>query len=182
MQGSTRRELMAAIAAAASGAAGLEAQHQHATELLQIPAAGYKPQVLSGAEMAWVGKLADAIIPRTDTPGASDAGVPDFIDRRLSEDAGLAQRFRHGMALLDAEARKRFGTGFESLEPARARDLLTPVSTADDTDLGRFFRMVKDLTIDGYYRSHEGLVQELGWHGNTFLAEFPGCKHPEHQS
>jgi hypothetical protein len=26
------------------------------------------------------------------------------------------------------------------------------------------------------------LKTELGWHGNTFLAEFPGCDHPEHHS
>ncbi|MDP8981634.1 MAG: gluconate 2-dehydrogenase subunit 3 family protein, partial [Acidobacteriota bacterium] len=40
---------------------------------------------------------------------------------------------------------------------------------------------LKDLTINGYYGSREGLVTELGWHGNTYLAAFPGCTHPEHQ-
>jgi Gluconate 2-dehydrogenase subunit 3 len=56
------------------------------------------------------------------------------------------------------------------------------MSNAPDTDRGRFFRLIKDLTIDGYYSSRSGLVEELGWHGNTFLSEFKGCTHPEHQS
>jgi hypothetical protein len=41
--------------------------------------------------------------------------------------------------------------------------------------------LIKDLTIDGYYSSLEGLVGELGWKGNTYLPEFKGCTHPEHQ-
>ena len=44
-----------------------------------------------------------------------------------------------------------------------------------------FFRSVKDMTVDAYYTSKEGLADELGWHGNTFLPEFKGCTHPEHQ-
>ena len=42
--------------------------------------------------------------------------------------------------------------------------------------------MVKDMTIDAYYKTEAGLKTELGWHGNTFLTSFPGCDHPEHQS
>jgi hypothetical protein len=47
------------------------------------------------------------------------------------------------------------------------------------TDSG-FFQTMKDLTIDGYYSSEQGLVQELGFKGNTFRASFPGCTHLEH--
>jgi hypothetical protein len=36
--------------------------------------------------------------------------------------------------------------------------------------------------VDGYYSSKERQADELGWHGNTFLTEFKGCTHPEHQS
>jgi gluconate 2-dehydrogenase gamma chain len=50
----------------------------------------------------------------------------------------------------------------------------------DDSDLGvRFFRLIKNLTADGYYTSRVGLLQELGYTGNTALATFPGCDVPE---
>ena len=42
------------------------------------------------------------------------------------------------------------------------------------------FRLVKNLTADGYYTSRAGLLQELGYAGNTALARFPGCTVREH--
>ena len=37
------------------------------------------------------------------------------------------------------------------------------------------------MTIDGYYTTETGLVQELGYKGNTYLSAFPGCQDEEHQ-
>ena len=171
MDPTTRREALILIAAAAPS---LDAQqHQHA-EPPAVPSAAYKPRTLTPAEMQLVTKLSDLIIPRTDTPGASDAGVPEFVDRRLTASPTLAASFRRGAALLDS--------GFSQFPTERQIAILTEISNAPDTDRGRFFRLIKDLTIDGYYSSRAGLVEELGWHGNTFLSEFKGCTHPEHQS
>lgn len=182
MTGRTRREVLAALAASAATPAALRAQeHQHEMGMVQI-VGPYKPRVLSPAEMKWLEPLVDAIIPRTATPGASDAGVPASIDRRLASDAALAAQLREGMAALDAECAKRYQANFAALETARATELLTALEAAPATELGAFFKTVKDLTIDGYYSSQEGLAGELGWHGNTYLAEFRGCTHPEHQS
>ncbi len=182
MPGRTRREVLAAIAVSASTSVSLEAQqHQHETGLVQI-AGAYKPKVLTPAEMKWLNPLVDAIIPRTDTPGASEAGVPAAIDRRLATNATLVAQIRKGMALLDAECEQRFQAKFAALDTARATEVLTAASTAPATELGAFFKVVRDMTIDGYYTSHAGLTQELGWHGNTYLTEFKGCTHPEHQS
>jgi len=170
MNPTTRREALILIASAPS----LSAQeHKHADDPVP-PAAVYKAKTLTTAEMDAVARLCDLIIPRTDTPGASDAGVPEFIDRRLTASPSLTATFRQGMSLLDA--------GFTHLATDRQVAVLTEMSNAPDTDRGRFFRLIKDLTIDGYYSSRAGLVEELGWHGNTFLSEFKGCTHPEHQS
>lgn len=171
MNPTTRREALAMIAGAAPS---LNAQqHQHAGEI-PVPTTAYKPQTLAAAEMEFVAKLCDLIIPRTETPGASDAGVPEFIDRRLTASRDLASTFRRGMSLLGAD--------FTGLPIERQIAVLTEFSQSPDTERGRFFRLVKELTIDGYYSSRVGLADELGWHGNTFLAEFKGCTHPEHQS
>jgi hypothetical protein len=44
----------------------------------------------------------------------------------------------------------------------------------------RFFGLLKNLTADGYYTSRVGLLDELGYKGNTALARFPSCTVPEH--
>jgi hypothetical protein len=169
MNPTTRREALVLIAAAPS----LNAQqHQHGE--MPAPSAAYKPQTLTAAEMEFVAKLCDLIIPRTNTPGASDAGVAEFIDRRLTASRDLAAALRRGMSLLGAD--------FAGLPTERQIAVLTEFSQSPDSERGSFFRLVKELTIDGYYSSRAGLVEELGWHGNTFLAEFKGCTHPEHQS
>ncbi len=159
MESTTRREALVLIASASPLVA--QAGHSH-TEA--APAAAYRPVTLTAAEMAAVGALCDLIIPRTDTPGASEAGVPEFIDRRLSASPGLAASFRSGMALAGSDFSK-----------------LREFSEQPDTPGGRFFKLLKEMTIDGYYSSRVGLMEELGWHGNTFVSEFKGCTHPEHQ-
>jgi hypothetical protein len=43
-----------------------------------------------------------------------------------------------------------------------------------------FFRLIKNLTADGYYTSRVGLLEELGYGGNKYLPAFPQCTVPEH--
>ena len=154
----TRREALVTIAALAAPSPG-EGQ----------------AAFLTAPELEWLKTLVDVIIPRTDTPGASDAGVPAYIDRRLAASPQLAEAFRSGMKALDADSQARFGAAFPGLTSGQQVELLKP------REQDPFFHMVKGMTVDGYYTSQEGLAGELGWHGNTFLAEFKGCTHPEHQ-
>jgi hypothetical protein len=153
--------------------------------LLTIAAAAATParttKLLTPAEVQTVAVLVDLIIPRTDTPGATDAGVPQFIDTRLAASPQLSERFHDGLKALDAEAQSRFSSSFTKLTQKQQTDLLTPMSQDASTPAGAFFKLIKELTVDGYYTSKDGLTKELGWHGNTFLTEFNGCTHPEHQ-
>lgn len=156
----TRRDALVTIAALATTAS---AEAQQTT-------------FLTGPEYEWLSSFVDVIIPRTDTPGASDAGVPTFIDRRFAASPAMAENFRTGSKALDEEAQAKFGALFPALTVLQQTGLLTP------REKDPFFRMMKGLTIDGYYTSQAGLTQELGWHGNTFLMEFPGCTHIGHQA
>jgi hypothetical protein len=140
---STRREVLLSLAAVP-----VVGQHEH-----QEVVSAYTLKVFSPEERKRVAELVDLIIPRTDTPGAADAHVPEFIDRKLSLDAALKERFLTGLR------------GFDGV--------------LKDED--SFSRLLKNLTIDGYYTSKEGLTAELGWHGNTFLTEFKGCTHADHE-
>ena len=175
----TRRNLLKTAAAAVALPA--RGQHPHGEASLVQIAKTYKPKVLTQGQMEWVARLADLIIPRSDTPGASDAGVPVYIDRALSRNALVRARFLTGMAQLDTAAKKKLGSEFLKVDSSKQIELLTTIS-AEKSALGRFFKLAKDLTIEGYYTSKPGLTVELGWNANTFLPEFKGCTHPEHQA
>lgn len=202
----------------------LYGQHVHSV-VLQTPAAGpYQPAFFTPAEFATVSRLADLIIPPTDTPGAAGAGVPEYIDRVVTLNAQHQPLVRAGLAWLDGQARARAGQAFAALrgddqvailqplsdevdrwqrESLRARfrkneqgasvyyfavndktpaasPSSAPPAAPDPAQPARFFRLVKSLTADGYYTSRAGLLQELGYSGNTALLKFPDCQVPEH--
>jgi len=137
----------------------------------------WKPQFFQESEVETVAAVAERILPETDTPGARRALVHQYIDFVLSKgETADRDRFREGLVSLDRRSADLSGKPFAELEPGRRDEILTGISESP------FFQEVKRLTVDGYYRSEVGMKQELGFEGNTFLAEFEGCTHPEHKA
>ena len=155
--------------------------HLHAGPAIQVPVPS-QPTFFQPPEFQAIDALSERIIPRSDTPGAHDAGVALLIDKAIVANPTLTQPYRAGIADLNAVAISSYGQVFAALEEKQQIAVLTPLSLDSSSSLGKFFAMVKDMTIDAYYKTEAGLKTELGWHGNTYLASFPGCDHPEHQS
>ncbi|MBM3810920.1 MAG: gluconate 2-dehydrogenase subunit 3 family protein [Acidimicrobiia bacterium] len=147
----------------------LYAQHAHSAG---PDAALPKPSFFTKEEMESVTRLAEVIIP-----GAAAAGVPAYIDMVVGKNEGLGKLMREGLAWLDRQSPARF----VALTPEQQVALLEPLcSRADSGQPGDgvdFFRAMKNLTADGYYTSRAGLVEELGYLGNTVLDRFPACTH-----
>ena len=49
------------------------------------------------------------------------------------------------------------------------------------TMVSHFFQQLKDMTVEGFYTSKIGLIDVLDYQGMNYMADFPGCTHPEHQ-
>ncbi len=148
--------------------------------------AAYSPQFFSAAGMLALDRLSEILIPADDhSPGASAALVNRFLDVMVGEGSEAGQSiWRDGLIAVDAEAQQRFKRAFRACEPAQQEEIVAVMAQNElspSTDLERFFRTLKRMTIDGYYTSQIGIHQELEYQGNTALAEFPGCTHPEHQ-
>ena len=76
-------------------------------------------QALNAVQMAEVRSLADAILPRTDTPGAVDVGAPEFFDLLLAEwysDADKVALLR-GLDALTERCRAENGKAIAELDP-----------------------------------------------------------------
>jgi hypothetical protein len=160
----TRREVLVTIAAAQ--AVAQEVRHPHPGHDPEGGGKSGSPKLLRLDEVEALALLVDLIIPRSDTPGARDAGAHLIIDALLLQSKQEAQtRFRRGLA------------PFIKLGESAKLDRLRQLHQERDP----FFIQLKELTIDAYYSTREGLQTELGWHGYSPLAEFPGCTHPEHK-
>ena len=117
-----------------------------------------------------VATIAELIIPKTDTPGAREAGVPAFIDVMLADWANDEQRqmFTAGLANVDERSRTAFAKNFAGCTPQQQTQILEDLDyelarlrdTKSDTSKN-FFSAMKWLTLTGYYTSEVGSTSEL---------------------
>jgi len=176
------------LGSAARAADDTPSEHMHhATSAGQQPDAGpYKLQFFTEPENKTVIELTERIIPADDhSPGAKAAKVNEFIDLIVSQSPdGTKQTWREGLAAIDKLSQKTFSKIFADASVDQQVSLLKDISKNEmspKTVEERFFRTVKNSTIDGYYTSKIGIHEELHYKGNTYLKEFVGCTHPEHQ-
>ena len=114
--------------------------------------------------------LAELIIPATDTPGAAEARVNEFVDLLLAEwfDDDERTRFLRGLANVDVRSLDLFGRVFvetaASQQTALLHGLDAEVTALREANLdadSHFFATMKWLTLYGYYTSEVGQTEEL---------------------
>jgi hypothetical protein len=150
----------------------------------------YVPRFFKPDEFKTVESLTELIIPTDDAPGAKEAQVARYIDFVVSAAAEFKPSLQHewaqGLKLLDSLSREKHQRGFHEIS-VEDREALLMAMSLPERQSGtihegfEFYRLVKDMTVEGFYTSRVGLVDVLGYKGLAFFSEFPGCTHPEHQ-
>src|SRR5262249_25418312 len=139
-------------------------------------------RTLNAHQNATVTAIADLIIPRTETPGAADIRVNEFIDLILTEWYTAEERdcFLNGLANVDVRTQASFEKRFTECSAAQQSEIMMTLGKqmtedANAVRLGRryrgsvpnpdknFFYMVRGLTLTAYYTSEEGATKELGF-------------------
>lgn len=143
-------------------------------------------QFFTEEESKTVIELTERIIPADESsPGAKAARVNEYIDLVVSKSPDVTKlTWRDGLAAVNKMSREMFGVAFAAASVDQQVELLKRISKNErspETTEERFFRTVKNATVDGYYTSEIGIHKELRYKGNSYLKEFPGCTHPEHQ-
>src|SRR5262249_47022338 len=131
-------------------------QHQAPAKTAAKPATVLK--FFTEAENRAVIELSERIIPADDnSPGAKEAKVSEYIDSVLSIDNDQKKKdWRDGLAAINKMSRDKFGKDFADAAEAQQTELLTAISKNEknpQTLEERFFKTVKEATIDGYYTS-----------------------------
>jgi hypothetical protein len=122
-------------------------------------------KLLSAAQLALVAEIAETMIPKTNTSGAKDAGVPGFIDAVLDavypKDAQA--RFLQGLDDFEAEA-KAADRSFLERDPADRAAFVQQhleAALASDRDPKPFILMARELTLLGFFTSEVGITENM---------------------
>jgi hypothetical protein len=138
-------------------------------------------RTLNPHQEATVKAMAEMILPRTETPGATDVNASDFIDLMLTEwyDEQDRARFLNGLADVDLRTNALFGKNFVEASPDQQADILTWLGEKMTAEAGapggvprqrrggsqgssrNFYSMLRRLTLTAYYTSEAGATREL---------------------
>jgi glucoside 3-dehydrogenase (cytochrome c) hitch-hiker subunit len=120
-----RRKFLELTAALSAAVPGLFCTDAFAQAHTRAQAAG-KPRTLDPLQEATVTRVADLIVPQTDTVGATGVGVTAFIDLLLTESMPPVQRerFLAGLALINARSQEQYGAPLPSARPEQQQELV----------------------------------------------------------
>jgi hypothetical protein len=145
----------------------------------------FKPEEFETVEI-----LTEMIIPTDEKPGAREARVASYIDFITFASAefqpGLQREWIEGLSLLDALSHSKYGQAFREISPPQRQQLLEEMSLPEHDSKAAhpgfgFYRLVKEMTVEGFYSSQVGLMEALEYKGLTFQNSFAGCTHVEHR-
>jgi len=158
--------------------------------LIQTPSS---PRTLNPHQYATVKTMAELIIPRTETPGATDVSAADFVDLMLTEwcEESERSRFLAGINDVDSRTTKLFGKNFVDCSATQQGDTLARLGAemAEEHHSGRtpaltgrgakpaqnFYAMLRQITLTAYYTSEAGATKEL--HFELIPGMYEGCSH-----
>ena len=123
------------------------------------------------SDVAFLDEVAETILPETKTPGAKAAKVGAFMALMVTDAYEPADQkiFRDGMQQLDAACRTKHTTAFMTATPEQRLALLEEIDREQKTYMdgkaeaapAHYFRMMKELTLTGYFTSEIGYTKAM---------------------
>lgn len=174
-----KKAIQSLLAFAAVGVSSVSvyewASSGHTVKLTELP---QKKQLIA--------ELAETIIPRTDTPGAKDAHVEEFIIKMIKESDQKSQHnFLAGLGNLEKYTSDKYDHSFIECSPQQKFAILKHfedkatyaigiLNKINNKFLGTpFFNKLKDLTVEGYCTSQLGATQGMAY--NYIPVKFEAC-------
>ncbi len=127
--------------------------------------------LLSMDQVHLLDEVGETILPATQTPGAKAAHVGRFMAVMVRDCYVPADQktFLNGLAQLDKDCQKQHGQGFLACDPAQRTAFLTALDKEQKAftahqradDPAHYFRMIKELTLLGYFTSEVGATKAL---------------------
>jgi gluconate 2-dehydrogenase gamma chain len=144
------------------------------------PKLNWTPTFFSEDQARLVTTVADIIMPKTDTPAASELGVPGFIEEMVSLVASPEDRdkFLEQLTAFDQQAEEGMGKAFMNLSDEEQAEFVNEkhaeLSKGEvDWQNRPFLWSMKEMTIAGYCLTEVGATQLL--QHVLIPGEYKGC-------
>jgi gluconate 2-dehydrogenase gamma chain len=142
----------------------------------------YAPKFFDAHGYKTLQALSETIMPAdADSGGAIEAGAPEFIDLLTSENAEYQATLGDLLHWLDSSCTSRYGKVWIDCQKQQQIEILDTIAYRKNADqdqslLGPVynFSFLRNFAADGFFTSKIG-IKYLGYKGNTYLTEFPGC-------
>jgi hypothetical protein len=127
-------------------------------------------------------EITETILPATNTPGAKDLKLPQFVLKMVDDCAGVEEQkaFEEGLSGFDAYTKEKAGEFFEKLSLEDRKKILLDIEmettqrdSAPLTSVEKFYQTTKSLTIRGYL-SAEPVMTNLTYY-KMIPGRFDGC-------
>jgi hypothetical protein len=138
-------------------------------------------RAFTDADRAFLDEVGETIIPKTDIPGAKAVGIGAFMAMMVTDCYNDRQHaeFVEGLGKIDDACRAKCGCTFMDGTAAQRTDLLNALDSEQKAhqlakakeDPAHYFRMMKELTLLGYFSSEIGCTQAVKY------IEVPGAYH-----
>jgi hypothetical protein len=158
------------------------AHHMITTEKAVSKTGVYTPKFFPPPQYKTLQALCETIFPAdAESGGAIEAGAPEFIDLLTSENKEFQVKLGGGLMWLDSACIDGYGKAYLECTAQQQTEMLDRIAyrknIRQDASLGpgvEFFEFLRKMTADGFFTSKIG-IQYLGYIGNGYLPEFPGC-------
>ena len=137
----------------------------------------------SASDISFLDEVAETILPATSTPGAKAAKVGEFMTVMVKDcyEEKDQKIFMEGMSKLDEASKKKNGKSFMESTAGQRHDLLVELDKEQkeyqkakkDDQPTHYFRMMKELTLSGYFTSEVGATKALRY--VAVPGKYEGC-------
>jgi len=142
-----------------------------------------KEAAFSTDDVAYLDEIADTILPPTKTPGAKAAKTGAFMTVMVNDCYEVTDQkiFHEGMKRLNDFSKKTYYKSFMESTPQQKHDLLIELDREQKDYMknkkkeepSHYFRMMKELTLLGYFTSEIGCTQARRY--VAVPGRFEGC-------
>ena len=141
---------------------------------------GWKTKFLGNDQVDLVSSMTETILPKTDTPGAIELHIPEFVDLMLADNYTKSEqdRFLTGLKDFQERTRSKNNRKFEKCTPEDKSSLIEEEENHSyenfwQTHQMSFYLMLKELTLLGYFTSDYVMNNMLDYH--PVPGRYEGC-------